>query len=154
MVRDAGKLKVAIMSIRKMMAALACLILAACETAEGYRQQMTGWQGRPGDDLLIEWGPPDSKATLSDGREMWQYEKSFVSESAGYYRDETRQATRTFTDKDGKQRSETISETYPVWQPPTTTRSFCATRFVLSTARRIEQVSFDGNACVAPERNG
>ncbi len=130
----------------------AALALAACETAEGYRQQMSSWQGRTGDDLLIQWGPPQDRATLSDGREVWSYDREFVSESAGYYRDETRQVTRTFTDRDGKQRSETISESFPVWQPPQTHRSQCRTRFVVSVSQRIEQVNFEGGACVAPER--
>jgi len=112
------------------------------------------WQGRMGDDLVIEWGPPAAKEKLSDGREVWSYDKAYTYENAGYYRDENRQVTRTFTDKDGKQRSETITETFPVWQPPTTTHTTCATRFVISQQRRIEQVTFDGNACVAPERNG
>lgn len=129
-------------------------LLAACETAEGYRQEMSMWQGRMGDDLVIEWGPPASKEKLSDGREVWSYDKAYTYETAGYYRDENRQVTRTFTDKDGKQRSETITETFPVYQPPSTTHTTCATRFVISTTRRIEQVTFDGNACVAPERNG
>ncbi|MEZ5939582.1 MAG: hypothetical protein R3C52_15390 [Hyphomonadaceae bacterium] len=128
--------------------------LSACETVEGYRQQMATWQGRSGDDLLIAWGPPDAEAMLSDGRTMWAYEKQVVSETGGYYRDEQRSVTRTFTDKDGKQRTEVINETFPVWEPPSTTQSYCKTRFVLSPQRRIEQVSFDGGACVAPERNG
>ena len=134
--------------------ALALLSLAACETSEGYRQQMVAWQGRPSDDLLLQWGPPTSKSAMSDGRELWQYQKETVSETAGYYRDQTRQVTRTITDKDGKTREETISETYPVWQPPTTSRSNCSTRFVVSRAHLVDQVTFDGSACLAPEHKG
>ncbi len=128
------------------------LALAACETAEGYRQQVSNWQGRTGDDLLIEWGAPDAKATLSDGRELWSYEKSIHQQTGGYYRDQTRQVSRTFTDSSGKQRTETISETYPVWEPPQSYTARCETRFILSPAKRVEQISFDGSACVAPER--
>lgn len=133
--------------------ALAAAVLGACETAEGYRQQMSTWQGRMGDDLLIAWGAPNDRTRLSDGREMWTYDKAFSSESAGYYRDESRQVTRSFTDKDGKSRTETITETFPVWQPPSVTHSSCSTRFILSPSQRIDQVSFDGNACVAAERD-
>ena len=50
------------MSIRKLVFAAflgaSALGLAACETAEGYRQKMTTWQGRTGDDLMVEWGNP------------------------------------------------------------------------------------------------
>lgn len=132
--------------------AIAASLLAACETAEGYRQQMVGWQGRSSDDLLLQWGPPTSKSTMSNGKELWQYRKETTSETAGYYQDQTRQVTRTVTDKDGKQHRETISETYPVWQPPTTMYATCSTRFVVNKAHLVEQVTFDGAACVAPEQ--
>ncbi len=129
------------------------LAVSACETTEGYRQQMSTWQGRLGDDLLIGWGAPNDRTTLSDGRQMWTYDRDFRSESAGYYRDESRQVTRTYTDRDGRQRTETITETFPVWQPPSVTHTSCTTRFILSPSQRIEQVSFEGTACLAPERN-
>ncbi|MDZ4759837.1 MAG: hypothetical protein SGJ21_02025 [Alphaproteobacteria bacterium] len=142
------------MAIRAVAVAIVALAsLAACETAEGYRQQMGEWQGRAGDDLLIAWGPPDARTDLSDGRVMWSYDRSVVFETAGYYRDETREVSRTLTDRDGMQRTETITESFPVWQPPTSSQSPCATRFVLSSALRVEQVSFDGGACIAAERN-
>lgn len=128
-------------------------VLAACETAEGYRQEMATWQGRHGDDVLIAWGPPDRTASLSDGRELWSYEKSYIRESAGHYRDETRNVTRTYVDADGVEQRETISETFPVWEPPTTWRSSCETRFVIGAGRRVETISFEGDACVAAERN-
>jgi hypothetical protein len=131
---------------------LLALALSACVTEEGYRQQMSTWQGRTGDDLVIEWGAPQERAPLTDGRQVWTYNRSSIEQQAGYYRDEQRQVKRTITDKDGKQRVETITETYPVWQPPRTYTSACATRFVLSIAQRIEEVHFEGNACLAEER--
>ena len=140
------------MKIRIFLAAAAAIIASGCVTAEGYRQEMATWQGRMGDDLLIKWGPPASRSTLSDGREVWLYNKTTVNEQAGYYRDESRQVTRTFKDKDGKQKTETITETFPVWQPPQTYRSDCQTRFVLAN-QRIQEVGFDGNGCVAPEQD-
>lgn len=140
--------------MRTLLAVIAgAAVLTACETAEGYRQEMTTWQGRHGDDVLIAWGPPDRTASLSDGRELWSYEKSYVRESAGHYRDETRRVTRTYVDADGDEQQETISETFPVWEPPTTWRSSCETRFVIGAGRRVEQISFEGDACVAAERN-
>jgi hypothetical protein len=112
------------MSVRVVaLAALALASLAACETTEGYRQQMVGWQGRSSDELLLQWGPPTSKSAMSDGRELWQYRKETTTETAGYYQDQTRQVTRTVTDKDGK-------------------------------AHLVDQVTFDGAACVAPEQKG
>jgi hypothetical protein len=133
------------------LAAAAALAVAGCATEEGYRQQMGSWYGRMGDDLLIEWGNPQDRSSLSDGRMVWTYNRSSVEEQAGYYRDETRQVKRIVTDKDGKQREETITETFPVWQPPRTYTSTCTTRFILSPEQRIQDVTFNGNGCVAPE---
>jgi hypothetical protein len=140
------------MKIQILTFAAAAMALAACVSAEGYRQQMSTWQGRLGDDLIIEWGAPQDRSTLSDGRQVWSYSRSSVEQQAGYYRDEQREVKRTVTDKDGKQRVETITETFPVWQPPQSYTSACTTRFVLSPTQRIEAVTFDGNGCVAPEQ--
>ena len=56
----------------------------------------------------------------------------------------------SFKDKDGVQRTETITETFPVWEPPQTFRSQCTTRFVMAAARVVD-VSFDGEGCLAEE---
>jgi hypothetical protein len=129
----------------------AALSLAACETAEGYRQQMSTWQGKPGDDIIIQWGQPQNRNVLSDGREVWIYNKVSEQHYDSYYKDEQRQVKRTFTDKDGKQKTETITETYPVLQPARTVRSACETRFVLAQ-RVVQEVTFTGEACVAEEK--
>lgn len=127
-------------------------MLAGCETAEGYRQQMTTWEGRSGDDIVIQWGQPLRREVLSDGREVWIYNKVTEQHYDSYYKDEQRQVKRTFTDKDGKQKTETITETYPVLQPARTVQSRCETRFVLAQ-RTVQQVTFTGDACVAEEKN-
>ena len=127
------------------------LALSACVSAEGYRQQMETWQGRSGDDIVIEWGQPTNRNVLSDGREVWIYSKTSEQHYDSYYKDEQRQVKRTVTDKDGKQKVETITETYPVLQPPRTVRSNCETRFVLAQ-RVVQQVTFTGEACVAEEK--
>lgn len=144
------------MSMRSWMMALVLVsaaggMLAGCETAEGYRQQMSTWQGRSGDDIVIQWGQPQKREVLSDGREVWIYSKVSEQHIDSYYKDEQRQVKRTFTDKDGKQKTETITETYPVLQPARTVRSSCETRFVLAK-RIVEQVTFAGDACVAAEK--
>ncbi|HVY89525.1 MAG TPA: hypothetical protein VG942_11690 [Hyphomonadaceae bacterium] len=132
--------------------ALAAMSLSACETEEGYRQQMATWAGRSGDDVVIQWGAPQSRTPLSDGREVWTYTRTTVTEQAEYYTDEQRQVKRTYTDKDGKTKTETITETYPVRHPAQTIRSTCQTRFVLSPDHRVLESTFDGPACVAPEQ--
>ena len=126
------------------------MALSACATEEGYRQRMGLELGRTGDDVMMRWGPPHERTPMSNGREMWSYTKTTVDEREGYYRDETREVKRTFTDKDGKKKTETIEETFPVWVPPQVVRSTCATRFVFGGGR-VEDVTFDGEGCVAEE---
>jgi hypothetical protein len=128
------------------------LALCACATEEGYRQHMRLLYGASTDAILVDWGPPQNRAAMSEGRELWSYTKTTVDEREGYYRDETREVKRTFTDKDGKKKTETIQETFPVWQPPQTYRSTCTTRFVMAGGR-VENVSFEGEGCVAEEIN-
>lgn len=139
------------MRIQTSFIAMAALLgLAACATEEGYRQHMGLLIGASSDALLVDWGPPQSRTPMSSGRELWSYTKTTVDERAGYWRDEQRQVTRKITDKDGKEKTETITENFPVWEPPQTLRSVCTTRFVLAGGH-VENVSFDGNACVAEE---
>lgn len=139
------------MHYRTSLIALAALLGAsACATEEGYRQHMSLLVGASSDAVLVDWGPPQSRTPMSSGRELWSYTRTTVDERAGYWRDETRQVTRTLTDKDGKQKTETISENFPVWEPAQTLRSVCTTRFVMASGR-VEDVSFDGDGCVAEE---
>lgn len=126
------------------------LAASACVTQEGYRQHMSLLQGASSDALLVDWGPPQSRTPMSDGRELWSYTRTTIDERAGYWRDETREVKRTVTDKDGKERVETISETFPVWEPPQVFRSDCTTRFVMAEGR-VETVAFNGGGCVAEE---
>jgi hypothetical protein len=139
------------MPFRNALIAMAsALALVACVTQEGYRQHMSLLQGAPSDSILLDWGPPQSRTPMSDGRELWAYSKTTVDEQAGYWRDETREVKRTYRDRDGVERTETITETFPVWQPPQVYRSSCSTRFVMAQGR-VETVSFDGDGCLAEE---
>ena len=128
------------------------MALSACVTEEGYRQHMSQEIGRSTDDVLVRWGPPQTRTAMSEGRELWTYSKTTVEERPSYYEDATRQVTRKFVDKDGKEKTETITETYPVLHPATSYRSVCATRFVMAGGRVID-FTFDGNGCVAEEIN-
>jgi hypothetical protein len=130
--------------------AASVLALSACATEEGYRQHMDMLMGASSDDIIFQWGPPQSSAPMSNGRDLWSYTKTNVEERAGYWRDEVREVKRTFRDKEGNEKTEIITETFPVWEPPQVYRSTCTTRFVMAGGR-VEDVSFDGSGCVAEE---
>jgi hypothetical protein len=130
--------------------AASALALSACVTEEGYRQHMDMLMGVSSDEILFKWGPPQSSAPMSNGRDLWSYTKTNVEEREGYWRDEVREVKRTYRDKEGNEKTEIISETFPVWEPPQIYRSTCTTRFVMGGGR-VENVSFDGSGCVAEE---
>jgi hypothetical protein len=130
--------------------AASALALSACATEEGYRQHMDMLMGVSSDEIMFKWGPPQSSAPMSNGRDLWSYTKTTVDEREGYWRDEVREVKRTFRDKDGNEKTEIITETFPVWEPPQVYRSTCTTRFVMAGGR-VENVSFDGSGCVAEE---
>lgn len=128
----------------------AVLALSACVTEEGYRQHMAMLVGASSDDILLNWGPPQASAPMSNGSELWSYTRTSVDERAGYWRDETREVRRTYRDKEGNEKTEIITETYPVWEPPQVYRSTCTTRFVMGGGQ-VRDVSYDGDGCVAEE---
>ena len=58
--------------------AASVMALSACATEEGYRQHMSLELGRSTDDVLVRWGAPQNRTTMSNGREMWSYTKTTV----------------------------------------------------------------------------
>ena len=139
------------MKLRTSLIAMAAFLRAsACATEEGYRQHMGLLQGASADAVLVDWGPPQSRTQMSNGREQCSYTQTTVDERAGHWRDEQRQVTRKITDRDGKEKTETITENFPVWEPAQTFRSVCTTRFVMASAQ-VEDISFNGDGCVAEE---
>lgn len=130
--------------------ALSVLSLSGCATVEGYRQRMDLLTGKTADMILVEWGTPISKADLSDGSELWVYERETENRSGGYWTTQSRTRTEHFV-VDGKKKTRTVTYSEPYYEPVVVTRSFCETRFVMGTDHRVKQVSFEGDGCVAEE---
>ncbi len=126
-------------------------LLAACATAEGYRQRTALWLGAPADALLLERGSPVARDRLSDGREVWTY---FVRErhvSDGYTRNVPRERTVRRRDRDGEIVEITESWTESVYEPPREWWTDCETRFVIGLTGLVEDFRFVGDGCVAEE---
>ncbi len=121
---------------RLAIAAVAGALLAACATEEHYNRMLAGWVGRPLDDLMIQWGPPDKSAFLSRGGKVIEYDRARIVTTGGHTRYEP-----VKTDND------TIW--IPVEVPSRERHLRCATRFVISPADIIESWSHDGDDCVA-----
>ena len=118
-------------------AALLLAALAACATEEHYERILAGWVGRPVDQLILDWRPPDKSATLSDGRAVIEYDQERTFTTGGYTHYEE------FTTDSGN----TIR--VPVTEPKEIHHRRCATRFIVSADRIIRSWSHDGDDCVA-----
>ncbi len=123
---------------RVVIAVFAGALLAACATEAHYNRMLAGWVGRPLDDLMMQWGPPDKTATLSRGGKVIEYDRERIVTTGGYTQYEP---VITDGDKD--------SILVPVAVPSQEHHLRCATRFVVSPAGIIESWSHDGNDCVA-----
>ena len=137
----------------RLLVILSLLALAACATAEGYRQKTSQWVGAHADQLLLDWGPPVDKSGMSEGREMWTY---FVEESyttGGNYTQVPHERWVETVDEDGERikRKETVYES--VYNPPVDHFTQCETRFVIAPDGYVETFSFQGDACVAVEES-
>ena len=124
---------------RMVIAVVVGVLLAACATEEHYNRMLAGWVGRPLDDLMIQWGPPDKSAVLSRGGKVIEYDRKRIVSSGGYTRYEPVVVDR--------KKKHTIL--VPVEVPSKERHLRCATRFVISPADIIESWSHDGNDCVA-----
>lgn len=129
---------------------LAALALSGCETTEGYRQHRDLDVGKISDQVLVEWGAPVTKETLSDGSELWVYRRLTESKTGGYWSERQRSRTEVVT-VDGKQVKRTVTFKEPYYEPEVVTRHHCETRFVIGTDHHVRSVSFEGDGCVAEE---
>lgn len=131
--------------------AASAIALAGCATAEGYRQQVAQFIGAPSDAIMLEWGPPVRRDTLTDGSEIWVYVNEERRYDPGGYRTIPQERRTTYRDREGnvRERIERYDET--VYEPPEEWWVECETRFVIAPDNRVRDFRFVGNGCVAEE---
>ncbi|WP_019960353.1 hypothetical protein [Woodsholea maritima] len=135
------------------LAALATsLMLSACATTEGYRQQTEQYIGQTSDMLVIELGPPLRRHALSDDSEVWVYQFEEYRYIPGHHYTVPVERRVTYRDSDGyrRERKEVIEDV--VYEPPRDYWAPCETRFVISPDGYVRDFRFEGEACRAPER--
>ncbi len=129
----------------------AILCLSACETAEGYRKQLTQYQGEAVKQLIAEWGEPKIVNRLDDGREVWIYERVRDLPRGGYFEHKYYRKSAKFEDKDGDVETRRFMEARRVWVPRYTLRSECRTHFIVEKNDVVAEFTFRGNGCLASE---
>lgn len=133
-----------------MLAVLMPAPLGACAMF-GPPSPLEAWKGKSGAEVLDAWGEPGLKSPMANGGEEWIFTRTLSADAPGYWRDETRTATREVTGADGKMHAVKVSETFPVWQAAGQQKVSCTTRFMLK-AGRVAQVSATEPSCAEPEK--
>ena len=133
-------------------ALIAALLLGGCTTTANYEAALQQWVGRPLDDLVLAWGPPQSSYTLQDGRKVVEYLRQRVIYSPGFtwYRPHTIYHQGQAYNADGSpagiyQDSSTIF--IPEESPGDSRYLECRTRFTISKQGDIEKWGWEGNDC-------
>lgn len=115
-------------------------LMGACAS---HSDTLKTWEGRHTDELVLSWGPPHSKATLSDGRVVWQYTNS----GSHYVPGVTTQAPTTTTVYGPRGGAYTAYGTRSVTSPGYNISHHCETKFVVGSASVIMGWSYRGNGC-------
>ena len=108
------------------------LLLAACASSARYETTLARWGGKPLDDLVLAWGPPQSSYTLRDGRQVVEYQRQQLVRRPGLGRSMLN-TSRVFYLLDE------MEDDYPLLQ--------CRTRFTVDAQGIIQNWTWDGNAC-------
>ncbi|MFC7292281.1 hypothetical protein [Hirschia litorea] len=130
---------------------VAVCALGACETAEGYRKQLTQYQGQTTQQLLAEWGKPTLVNRLEDGREIWVYKESKDLPRGGYFDHRYYRTSAKFDTEAGDAQTRRYIEARKVWVPRYILKSVCSTQFIVEHHNVVEEFSFRGNGCLANE---
>ena len=139
--------------------------LSACETispeererraqlrVQAYEESVRArFVGRPADELVLTLGPPSSTFTLSDGREVLQYDDRRSETTGGETWTSWQSVTRerVVVDANGVRRVVRERDSIPVAQTsPVRTYQFqCTRRFVIARDKTVESFRWGGNAC-------
>lgn len=59
------------------------LLVNACATAAKYEARLETWVGASEEELVMEWGPPDSVYDVNDTKKMLTYSESHIVHISG-----------------------------------------------------------------------
>lgn len=120
------------MKMRHSLPVFLALLLAACAGGVPYESSLAQWVGKPLDELVLAWGPPQGSYTLRDGRQVIEYRQQQIVRRPGWGRSMLG-APRVFYLLDE------MEDEYSLRQ--------CSTRFIIDAAGNVEKWAWDGNNC-------
>ena len=128
------------------------LALMGCATTANYEAILDSYVGANVDELIVNWGPPDKEAALSNGDRILEYRDEHTGTSGGgsYTVYETQNQTGTVYTPSGPL-PYSSSVRFPVTHtmPVFTSHVFCVTRFKVSKTGIVLSYTYKGNDCVA-----
>jgi hypothetical protein len=124
------------------------LALTACQfpTTAAYQEQVSTWIGRPADQLIIAWGPPQRSETLTDGSRVIEYDRQEARYVPGM---SIPQRYPAYVRRDQFGRRHVVYGTFWHETPGYITQHRCVTRFHVSKEGVVQSMNFVGNACIA-----
>ena len=111
------------------------LLLNGCATSEKYEATLNSWVGTSVDNLVGSWGAPNGVYEKDDGGKVLTY---FYSRQSTF---EGTSSTKTTYDSSGYATTTTSTT------PGTDITLTCKTTFVVSSAGKITDWSYEGNHC-------
>ena len=112
--------------------AMLALLLGACATSARYESALAQWVGKPLDELVLAWGPPQGSYTLRDGRQVIEYRQQQIVRRPGWGRTMLGSPHVFYL-------LDEMDDEYSLRQ--------CSTRFIIDVHGNIEQWAWDGNDC-------
>lgn len=117
---------------------LLLIFLSSCATTEGYRRQMNRWQGQSINQVIRQWGVPDSAIKMNNGHRLYQYTQKTVMTAPYTFN------SPFYNDPFG---------VFPFYSRPWFSTQlqvlYCRNLFETNAQGRILSVHFRGNNCIA-----
>ncbi|MDG2087381.1 MAG: hypothetical protein P8J68_01395 [Arenicellaceae bacterium] len=117
------------------------LIFAGCATNTIYSKILDTWPGGHVDKLYTSWGQPDRSSTVSDGRQIIEYNQQSNVQSGGYNYVDTI-VTMGPTTNSGMETTE-VTRQAPIRE----VNMWCTTTFIANSSGIITGASSKGNNC-------
>lgn len=117
-------------------------LLIGCATTANYQQKLNKWQGARAQDLVSEWGHPDSSIKLANGDSVYMYFRQQLYTTPSY-------PMPSFTPLGTPVYSGGMPTNYAGSASGQTMNLYCRTWFEINPQNIIVSSRFEGNNCVA-----
>lgn len=126
--------------MKKLLFITLCILLQGCATTEKYNAMLDTWLGRNINEVINNWGYPDSTFNAPNGNTVYVY-----SYQSSTYVPQTNYTTTTYSPIGGSVYSNSTTNSYGGY----TINEVCRTYFEADEVGTIVNWQWKGNACRA-----